>query len=88
MRNTEFRKGEQLCWNCKRIVTVDMDECPWLDRGEPVKGWDAIPTVCDYMNGVPQCSYAIKGCPLYQAMPKSGNKKLNMFRCENSLDKK
>lgn len=56
----------QPCWSCKR--STPGCGCPWAERFEPVKGWDAIPCELNYYcNGKKVSSYEIHNCPEYDA---------------------
>ena len=66
------KKGSQrdtLCWFCKH-ATNKYGKCPWsgLDANnepkyQPVEGWDAVKVE---MRGIPEGSYLVKSCPLYE----------------------
>ena len=57
-------KNVQLCWNCSTCPKT----CPWLDRGEPVEGWEAVPTYIPQNIGY-EHSYNITACPLFTPAP-------------------
>lgn len=52
----------QLCWNCKKARDCS---CSWSAMLKPVKGWDAVPINNE---GEHRVSYAIFGCPLFEAI--------------------
>lgn len=58
------------CWTCKHGTNAG-HKCPWVDRFEPVEGWDAkwvpICEVCDNGERRTIYGYKIKSCPLYEA---------------------
>lgn len=59
-----------LCWYCKR-TTCPNGSCPWIDRGEPVEGWDAIKMAkCNVPEDanirIPMSCYFVKKCPLFE----------------------
>ena len=56
-----------LCWSCGR--PLDPRSCPWMDRFEPVNGWDAMPTVLQMTGneGRAVASYKVRGFPLLNA---------------------
>jgi hypothetical protein len=67
MGNIEhFNKCQQLCWTCKKVFATDMIQCDWLSEHKEVEGWTAKETIHDIIDGVPQKSYSITACPLYE----------------------
>jgi hypothetical protein len=55
-------KANSLCWQCKRAYGL----CSWSDRFEPVKGWEAEPTIIMGGKREPKVdSYDVKKCPLF-----------------------
>jgi hypothetical protein len=57
-------KANSLCWLCKRAYGL----CSWSRHFEPVKGWEAEPTVIkgDKKGRNPDIhSYEVKKCPLF-----------------------
>lgn len=61
-----FTKKDSICWHCKRSSAKPGDQCSWTCNFQPVKGWDAVPTICDrHSHGVMSHSYNVRHCPLY-----------------------
>ena len=59
-------KGEKgksklsLCWSCERAGRAS---CEWMQRGVPVKGWNAEPTIV-YLNKNHRAhSFRVRECP-------------------------
>lgn len=53
--------GRQPCETCKNFAVG----CSWSERFEPVKGWEAVPTVISNQDH-PCESYHIISCPKYE----------------------
>lgn len=59
-----------ICWDCGRNI----EECPWLHAGKPVKGWKAKKIKKKFGRYEPgesrrlkwEETYAITACPLYE----------------------
>lgn len=56
---------ETICWTCKNYA-----KCSW-SRGVPVEGWDATPTICDFVirdGEVERAieSFCVHSCPCYE----------------------
>lgn len=49
----------------KPQATPRPHRCPWIEKGEPVKGWRATPTELFTSNATPFRSYEVTACPLY-----------------------
>ena len=56
-----------LCWDCKNATNND---CPWVDRGEPVPGWGARATKIRHRHGTGDAvitnSFHVWRCPLFE----------------------
>lgn len=73
----EWRKGSQpkrtLCEFCMNAVPNDTYGCEWSDFGEPVPGWEAIPTEFrDHLAGADTRvvnSFCVLKCPKFQMSP-------------------
>ena len=68
-------QGDTLCWCCKNAVPNVKKGygCEWSILGQPVKGWEAKPTIIrhgkDYYNDVefpPIPSFCVRNCPKYE----------------------
>lgn len=64
-------KKPTLCWDCANATN---DDCPWVDRGEPVDGWNAKITKCG-RGFQPYDSYAVSSCPRFKRDAEDGGRK-------------
>lgn len=56
------KENVQLCWNCK----LTCKGCAWIDKGEEIKGWGAIPTkIYNADTDTYIDSYSIYSCPYF-----------------------
>ena len=64
---TNHGRSNTICGECNRNIA----ECPWLNRSEPVPGWDAEPDIVVYYPNTRHKTFHIKSCPLFIVHPKS-----------------
>ena len=66
-KRTFGAKPPTLCWDCKNATNND---CPWVDRGEPVPGWGARATKIRHRHGTGDAvitnSFHVWRCPLFE----------------------
>lgn len=65
MMMSKGEKGKSklsLCWSCERAGRAS---CEWMQRGVPVKGWNAEPTIV-YLNKNRRAhSFMVRECPKF-----------------------
>ena len=61
-----------LCWDCANATRPDV--CPWVERFEPVDGWEATKTRCMSNTDMPYESYHVSKCPLFKRDSFNGGK--------------
>ena len=78
-RGERFAKKPTLCWDCERAID---NNCPWVERAEPVDGWTAFKTVvrtnCQYLTD----SYHVVACPMFKRDAERGGQKKYKSRLE------
>ena len=78
-RGERFAKKPTLCWDCERAID---NNCPWVERAEPVDGWTAFKTVvrtnCQYLTD----SYHVVACPMFKRDAEKGGQKKYQSRLE------
>lgn len=64
MKKNTMRNGSvySLCWDCK--LATD-NRCPWVDKGDPVPGWDAVKVRVNRA-WKPYGSYMVNDCPMFK----------------------
>ena len=72
MRDERFNKLPTLCWDCANATSND---CPWVDRAEPVPGWGAKETKIRKGGKVVCESYHIRSCPKFVRDAERGGQK-------------
>lgn len=72
MRDERFNKLPTLCWDCANATSND---CPWVDRAEPVPGWGAKETKIRKGGKVVCESYHIRSCPKFKRDAERGGQK-------------
>lgn len=72
MRDERFNKLPTLCWDCANATS---NECPWVDRAEPVPGWGAKETKIRKGGKVICESYHIRSCPKFVRDAERGGQK-------------
>lgn len=69
MRREKYQRYDcvnTLCWECKWATGLE-GKCPWVSKGQAVKGWKAERTTIksarvEYTTD----SYFVKKCPLFE----------------------
>lgn len=79
MRDERFNKLPTLCWDCANATSND---CPWVDRAEPVPGWGAKETKIRKGGKVICESYHIRSCPKFKRDAENGGRKKYQSRLE------
>lgn len=79
MRDERFNKLPTLCWDCANATNND---CPWVDRAEPVPGWGAKKTKIRKGGKVICESYHIRSCPKFKRDAENGGRKKYQSRLE------
>lgn len=51
-----------LCWSCER---AGKPSCEWMQRGVPVKGWNAEPTIVNNSPNRRAHSFRVRECPKF-----------------------
>lgn len=78
-RGERFAKKPTLCWDCERAID---NNCPWVERAEPVDGWTAFKTLvrtnCQYLTD----SYHVVACPMFKRDAETGGQRKYQSRLE------
>jgi hypothetical protein len=84
MRDERFNKLPTLCWDCANATSND---CPWVDRAEPVPGWGAKETKIRKGGKVVCESYHIRSCPKFKRDAEYGGRKKYVSQLEYVAEK-
>lgn len=57
-----------ICWDCKKAT----GRCSWSEKLEPVKGWNAEPTVRHEFHEREMRSFLVRACPEFEADARGG----------------
>lgn len=78
-RGERFAKKPTLCWDCERAID---NNCPWVERAEPVDGWTAFKTLVRTNQQYLTDSFHVVACPMFKRDAERGGQKKYQSRLE------
>ena len=78
-RGERFAKKPTLCWDCERAID---NNCPWVERAEPVDGWCANKTKIKTNSRYITDSYYVMSCPMFRKDAENGGAKKYQSRLD------